>query len=218
MSNSFASNQDQYAGLLDRGTRYEDPIDLFLARITGNKRQDLTDTSDGSVKVRRWMYSWIRAEVDPSDATGASFRDPVFDSADSRALTSSVTDPDSGSTDNFGNYALNMCELHNTRTMTGPGYQYSKVMPIGECEATAHDKQAKNASGTSETIFLSVVVPMFVIHDNNRKPRFMFYCHNAHANACMDRNHAAFLHGSTAGQDLLNGPYGNCGILSSIYP
>tara|TARA_Y100000401_G_scaffold117519_1_gene126820 strand:- start:11483 stop:12217 length:735 start_codon:yes stop_codon:yes gene_type:complete len=220
MAEFGSANAQRLNELAKPVTRFNDPIDMFLARITGNKRQALSDPNDQNAKVRRWLYSWVKAEVDPSDDTGATFRDPVFESAEATAMSSSVTDPDTGETDAFSNYALNMCELHNTRTLTGPGYQYSKVMPIGECEATGFNKQAEDASGTTETIFVSVVVPMFVVHDNERKPRFMFYCHNAHANACMDRDDPAFLHGSNSSQGIYNagGGYGNCGNASDIYP
>ena len=194
MSEFHSMRQQELDMALSNTDQDGSDIEWFLARITGNKRPYLEDPNDGNSVPRKWMYSWEKAEIDPTDETGASFRTPTYDSPDGVPLSSSVVTD--GVEDKFANYAMNMCEDPNTRIMVGPGYGYVHIMPVGECEATLCEKQAKDASGTTETIFLNVVVLMYAVRDKQRKPRFYFYTHNAHSNACLYQEQVTIRKGS----------------------
>lgn len=193
MAEYHNGNEDVLNALVGSSSTSSDGLGWFLARITGNKALRLTDSNDNGAGTRRWMYSWEKAEVDPTDATGASFRTPVYDSINAQVLSSTVTTD--GVSNDFANYALNMCEADNRRTRVGPGYGYVHVMPVGECQASEYDKQADNASGTTETIFLNVVVLMYGTRDTSGNQRFYFYTHNAHNSACFKRDYPNFVIG-----------------------
>ena len=191
MAEYHNNNEGALNALIGSSSTSANGLGWFFARITGNKPIELTDATDNGAVTRRWRYSWERAEIDPSDTTGASFRTPVYQSDNAQVLSSTVTTD--GVANKFANYAINMCEADNRRTRVGPGYGFVHVMPVGECEASKYNKQADDSSGTTDTIFLNVVVLMYGLKDSSGKKRFYFHTHNAHNNACMKRDYPNYV-------------------------
>jgi len=201
MSEFVSASLPQLSQLLRVGEPRAIPNQVFLARITGNRRTKAGDTlgaESGSCDVstvRRWIYSWERAVVD-------STAEEEF-GVESYAPSAAVPPSSTLDADAFHWPAMNLCEAPNTDkpVTSGPGLLNSFPMPIGEWVASSYDKQAESAAGTTETIFVDVVVPMMMFFDASgntpagsaagvkfSKSRFYFYALNAQGGMCYEED------------------------------
>jgi len=110
----------------------------------------------------RWKYAWTEVIL---DATDDGFDTPTG------ALSGTVGE----------NYALNTCEANNDGTDVGPG-----VETDGAAYPAGFNPMAigQLANATAESGGIDVVVPMFLMRDDEGNLRYFFSMANAHDGTC----------------------------------